>query len=455
MQLNSLTAISPIDGRYHDKVAELRPLFSEYGLFRFRVLIEICWLKTLASHDQIKEIGPFSEKINQQLDTIAQEFDLSDAQQIKKFELTTNHDIKAIEYFLKEKIKKNLELKNSSEFIHFACTSEDINNLAYALMLKEAAATCLIPSIQAIITQLKNLAHTYASSPMLARTHGQAAVPTTVGKELANFVARLTLQLEHFSQVKLYGKFNGAVGNYNAHRVAYPDIDWPEISKQFVESLGLTWSSYTTQIESHDFIADYCDALKHVTTILINLCADIWGYISLGYFKQKIKIEETGSSTMPHKINPIDFENAESNLHLANTLYEHFSRTLPVSRWQRDLRDSTLLRNLGVALAHGLIGYKNLLSGLKKIDLDAAKLTEDLNQHWEILSEAIQTVLRRYGSEMPYEKLKALTRGKKIDSESLHQFIRDLDIPEKAKQKLLALTPTNYLGYAIELAQQL
>ena len=455
MQLNSLTAISPIDGRYHSKVAELRPLFSEYGLFRFRVLVEVRWLQALANHNQIKEVGPFSKKTNQQLDAIIKEFNEHDAQQIKKFEATTNHDIKAIEYFLKEKIKNNSELKNSSEFIHFACTSDDINNLAYALMLKEAGENCLTPSIQTLIKQLKSLAQNYAAHPMLARTHGQAAVPTTMGKELANFVARLTIQLEQFSEVKLRGKFNGAIGNYNAHRIAYPDINWPEISKQFVESLGLTWNPYTTQIESHDSIANYCDALKHINTILINLSADMWGYISLGYFKQKSKAEETGSSTMPHKINPIDFENAEGNLSLANSLYEHFSRTLPVSRWQRDLRDSTLLRNLGVALAHSLIGYKSLLSGLEKIELDTAKLTEDLNQHWEILSEAIQTVLRRYGSEMPYEKLKALTRGKKINQESLHQFIHGLDLPEKIKQQLLELTPSNYLGYAIELAQQL
>lgn len=453
MQLNSLTAISPIDGRYYKKVDELRPLFSEYGLFRFRVLIEIRWLQNLANQTEIKEIGPFSEKTNQQLDAIIEGFDEQQAQQIKKFEATTNHDIKAIEYFLKEKIKVYPELKKSSEFIHFACTSDDINNLAYALMLKDARENCLIPSIQALITHLKNLVQNYASYPMLARTHGQAAVPTTVGKELANFVTRLAIQLEQFSQVRLRGKFNGAIGNYNAHRIAYPNINWPEVCKQFVENLGLNWNPYTTQIESHDSIADFCDVLKRINTILINLSADMWGYISLGYFKQKPKAEETGSSTMPHKINPIDFENAEGNLSLANSLYELFSSTLPVSRWQRDLRDSTLLRNLGVAFAHSLIAYKSLLTGLEKIDLDKTKVTEDLNQHWEILSEAIQTVLRKYGVEMPYEQLKELTRGKKINKEFLHQFIHTLNVPKKVKQQLLELTPSNYLGYAIELAQ--
>lgn len=455
MQLTSLTAISPIDGRYFDKTAELRPFFSEYAFFRFRVLVEIRWLQTLANEPMIEEIGPFSEKAQQQLNDIINNFDYSDAQRIKDIEAKTNHDIKAIEYFLKEKIKDYPELKNSSEFIHFACTSDDINNVAYALMLQEARAECLGPFLQKLRKQLKNLIKNCAEQPMLARTHGQAAVPTTMGKEISNFVTRLDRQIYQFLMPNLSGKFNGAVGNYNAHHFAYPAINWSKVSRQFVEGLGLTWNAYTTQIEPHDCIAEYCDALKRINIILINLCADMWGYISLGYFKQKSKAEETGSSTMPHKINPIDFENAEGNLSLANSLYQHFSSTLPISRWQRDLRDSTLLRNLGVALAHSLIAYKSLLSGLEKIELDTTKLTEDLNQHWEILSEAIQTVLRRYGSEMPYEKLKTLTRGKKINQESLHQFIHGLDLPEKIKQQLLALTPTNYLGYAIELAQQL
>ncbi|MES2141830.1 MAG: adenylosuccinate lyase [Pseudomonadota bacterium] len=455
MQLTPLTAISPIDGRYFGKTAELRPIFSEYGLFRFRVLVEIHWLKTLADEPQVKEIEPFSNKTRQELDALIKKFDYDDAQRIKDLEATTNHDIKAIEYFLKEKIKKNPELKKSSEFIHFACTSDDINNLAYALMLKEAREKCLLPSIQQLVEKLKNLAKEHASHAMLARTHGQAAVPTTVGKELANFAYRLMRQKEQFAHLKILGKFNGAVGNYNVHCIAYPNIEWCKISKKFVEELGLAWNPYSTQIEPHDYIAEYCDALKRINTILINLSADMWGYISLGYFKQKLKAQETGSSTMPHKINPIDFENAEGNLSLANSLYEHFSRTLPNSRWQRDLRDSTLLRNLGVAFAHSLIAYKSLLTGLEKIILDEVKLAEDLNQHWEILAEAIQTVLRKYGAEMPYEKLKMLTRGKKLDKEALHQFIHKLELPEEAKQQLFRLAPTNYLGYAEKLAKEI
>ena len=455
MQLTPLTAISPIDGRYFHKTVELRPIFSEYGLFRFRVLVEIHWLKALADEPQIKEIEPFSNETQQVFDKLIENFGYDDAQRIKDLEATTNHDIKAIEYFLKKRIKTNSKLKNSTEFIHFACTSEDINNLAYALMLKEARENCLLPAIQQLIEKLKNLAKAHASHAMLARTHGQAAVPTTVGKELANFAYRLMRQKEQFAHLKILGKLNGAVGNYNAHCIAYPNIKWHEVSKKFVEGLGLAWNPYSTQIEPHDYIAEYCDTLKRINTILINLSADMWGYISLGYFKQKLKDQETGSSTMPHKINPIDFENAEGNLSLANSLYEHFSRTLPNSRWQRDLRDSTLLRNLGVVLAHSLIGYKNLLIGLEKINLDEVKLAEDLNQHWEILAEAIQTILRRYAAEMPYEKLKILTRGKKLDKETLHQFIDTLELPEEAKQQLLKLTPADYLGYAEKLAKEI
>jgi adenylosuccinate lyase len=455
VQLNPVTAISPIDGRYFNKTAELRPIFSEYGLFHFRVLIEIRWLQTLASRTDITEIGPFSEKTQQQLNLLIKHFNDRDAKQIKALEATTNHDIKAVEYFLKEKINANPELKNSSEFIHFACTSDDINNLAYALMLKEARKTCLIPALQKILKQLKNLTRDYAAQAMLARTHGQAAVPTTMGKELANFVFRLTAQLKKFSNITLQGKFNGAIGNYNAHRTAYPNVPWQEVSRQFVESLGLSWNPYTTQIEPHDYIAEYCDVLKRINAILINLSADMWGYISLGYFKQKSKTEETGSSTMPHKINPIDFENAEGNLSLANSLYQHFSNTLPRSRWQRDLRDSTLLRNLGVAFAHSLIAYKSLLTGLQKIVLDEERLATDLNQHWEILAEAIQTVLRKYGANLPYEQLKELTRGQTLDQKTLSQFIRRLSLPEEVKQQLLNLTPSNYLGFAVELAQSI
>lgn len=453
MQLSPLTAISPIDGRYFNKVDELRPLFSEYGLFRFRVLIEIRWLQTLANQPQIKEIGPFSEKTEQHLERLIKDFDYKDAQRIKDLEATTNHDIKAVEYFLKEKLKNIPELENRCEFIHFGCTSDDINNLAYALMLKEAREHCLSPALQQLVKQLKASAQQYAANAMLARTHGQPAVATTVGKELANFVSRLTRQLEHYTTIALLGKFNGAVGNYNAHRITYPDINWPNVCKQFVEKLGLTWNSHTTQIEPHDSIAEYCDAIKRINTILIQVCADIWGYIALGYFTQKSNAEEIGSSTMPHKVNPIDFENAEANLSLANSLYQHFSNTLPRSRWQRDLRDSTLLRNLGVALAHSLIGYKNLSAGLEKITIDKEKLQEDLNQHWEILAEAIQTVLRRHGANMPYEQLKLLTRGKQLDKAKLHQFINSLTLTPEIKQKLLNLTPDNYLGYSTELAE--
>jgi adenylosuccinate lyase len=455
VQLTPLTAISPIDGRYFAKTAALRPLFSEYGLFRFRILIEIRWLQSLATQPLIPEIGPFSDKLQQQLNAIVDNFDLNEAKQIKAFEAKTHHDLKAVEYFIKEKTKDILGPKNNYEFIHFACTSDDINNLAYALMLKEAREKCLLPSIQRIINKLTDLAQNYAKQAMLARTHGQPATPTTMGKELANFAYRLTKQCMQYSKIAIVGKFNGAVGNYNAHRIAYPDISWPEISKQFVESLGLHWNPYTTQIEPQDYVAEYCDVLRRINIILINLTADIWGYISLGYFTQKLKMEETGSSTMPHKINPIDFENAEGNLSFANSLFQHFSNTLPLSRWQRDLRNSTLLRNVGVALAHSLIAYETLLTGLDKITIDKTNLAKDLEQHWEILAEAIQTVLRKYGAELPYEKLKLLTRGKNLDQKKIQQFINALDLPATIKQDLLNLTPAKYLGYAAELAQEI
>lgn len=455
MQLNSLTAISPIDGRYSDKTADLRPLCSEYGLFYFRVLIEIRWLQALAEHSSLKEIPAFSSTTQQQLNQIIKNFSLDDAERIKTLEKTTRHDIKAVEYFLKEKLAKNSQLESILEFIHFGITSDDINNLAYALMLKEVRTQHLLPTIKQLINYLKKQSHQYATHAMLSRTHGQAAVPTTMGKELANFTQRLIIQEKIFAAVKIVGKFNGAIGNYNALRVAYPDVDWPEFNKKFVNSLNLEWNAYTTQIEPHDYIAEYCDSLKRINNIFINLAADCWGYISLGYFKQKIKMGEVGSSTMPHKINPIDFENAEGNFNLANSLYQHFSRTLPISRWQRDLRDSTLLRNLGTAFAYNLVAYKNLYCGLEKITIDDKKLLEDLNQHWEILAEAIQTILRRYANEMPYEQLKTLTQGKKLNQETLHKFIKDLKVSDDIKQKLFELSPTNYLGYATELAQQL
>lgn len=455
MQLNPLTAISPIDGRYSDNTAILRPLCSEYGLFYYRVLIEIRWLQTLANHSGIKEISPFSSAIQHQLNHIIENFNLEDAEKIKKLEKTTRHDIKAVEYFLKEKFAENPQLEPICEFIHFGCTSDDINNLAYALMLKEVRTKHLLPEIQKLIVCLIKYSHQYASHVMLGRTHGQAAVPTTMGKEFANFTYRLKAQEKLFTAVKLQGKFNGAIGNYNAQHTAYPDVNWPKLSEEFVTSLGLYWNAYSTQIEPHDYIAEYCDSLKRINNILINLAADCWGYISLGYFKQKAEIGEIGSSTMPHKINPIDFENAEGNFSLANSLYQHFSKTLPISRWQRDLRDSTLLRNLGVAFAYNLIAYKSLSYGLEKITIDDTKLLEDLDQHWEVLAEAIQTVLRRYAVQMPYEQLKTLTQGKKINKEALHQFINDLKIPNEVKKRLLELSPNNYLGYAIELAQSI
>lgn len=455
MQLNPLTAISPIDGRYSDKTVDLRPLCSEYGLFYFRVFIEIRWLQFLADHSDIKEIPRFSPATQQQLNQIIEHFNLDDAERIKTLEKTTRHDIKAVEYFLKEKLAKNPQLESIREFIHFGCTSDDINNLAYALMLKEVRAQHLLPAIQQLIDYLKKYSKHYATHAMLSRTHGQAAVPTTMGKELANFTQRLITQEKIFTGVNIVGKFNGAIGNYNAHRVAYPDINWPALSKKFVTHLGLGWNAYTTQIEPHDYIAEYCDSLKRINTILIDLAADFWGYISLGYFKQNIKMGEVGSSTMPHKVNPIDFENAEGNLNLANSLYQHFSRVLPISRWQRDLRDSTLLRNLGTAFAYTIVAYKSLYGGLEKISIDETKLLEDLNQHWEILAEAIQTILRRYAIELPYEQLKALTQGKKLNKETLHQFINDLKIADDIKQKLLELSPTRYLGYATELAQSI
>lgn len=455
MQLNPLTAISPIDGRYANKTDGLRPLCSEYGLFYFRVLIEIRWLQALADHSNIKEVPAFSATTQQQLNHIIENFNLEDATRIKALEKITRHDMKAVEYFLKEKLAKNTELESIREFIHFGCTSDDINNLAYALMLKEVRAQHLLPAINLLIDYLKKYSHQYAKHAMLSRTHGQAAVPTTMGKEFANFTQRLIVQEEIFTAIKIIGKFNGAIGNYNALRIAYPDINWPEFCKKFVTSLNLEWNAYTTQIEPHDYIAEYCDSLNRINNILINLAADCWGYISLGYFKQKAKLDEVGSSTMPHKINPIDFENAEGNLSLANSLYQHFSRTLPISRWQRDLRDSTLLRNLGTAFAYNLIAYKSLYCGLEKISIDDTKLLEDLNQHWEILAEAIQTTLRRYSAEMPYEQLKTLTQGKKLNQATLHQFINSLKIPDDIKQRLLELSPTSYLGYATELAQSI
>lgn len=455
MNFSPLTAISPIDGRYASKTADLRPVFSEYALMRFRVLIEIRWLEMLAEHPEITEVAPLSPHAQQILQHIFESFNEQDAERIKNIERTTNHDVKAVEYFLKEKVAHHPELALASEFIHFACTSEDINNLAYALMLQTARTQCVLPQMDELITQLKQFAHQYATQPMLARTHGQPATPTTLGKEFANVVARLQRQQQQFIAVTPLGKFNGAVGNYNAHLVTYPNIDWPAISQQFVERLGLTWNAYTTQIEPHDYIAEYCDALARFNNVLIDLSADIWSYISINYFKQQSIAGEVGSSTMPHKINPIDFENAEGNLSLANALLQHFASHLPRSRWQRDLRDSTLLRNIGVAIAHTSIAYQSLLKGLNKIVPDTKLISTDLNQHWEILAEAIQTVLRRYRVETPYEKLKALTRGQTITQQSIQDFIQSLELPEAVKTALLQLTPHTYIGHAITLAKNL
>jgi adenylosuccinate lyase len=453
LSLSSLTAISPIDGRYADKTAELRLLLSEYGLLRFRVKIEVRWLQALAKHPQIQEVPPFSASAQTYLYTLIENFSLQDAQTIKKIEATIHHDVKAVEYFIKEKLTHHTELAALKEFIHFACTSEDINNLAYALMLQTSRNEILIPQMQALIEQLALFAYQAAEQPLLARTHGQPATPTTVGKEFANIVYRLRQYYRQFKNIALAGKFNGAVGNYNAHVIAYPTINWITFSQQFVESFYLQWLPYTTQIAPHDDIADYCDTLKHFNNILITLARDCWGYIALGYFKQSLNSQEVGSSTMPHKINPINFENAEANLSLANSLLQHFSSQLLQTRWQRDLRDSSLLRNIGVAIAHSLLAWKNIQQGLSKLSLDTEQLNAALESHWEVLAEAIQTVLRRYNSELPYERLKTLTRGQRLDAQSLQAFIATLDIPEAARQQLSNLTPQTYLGYAVNLGK--
>ncbi len=453
MAHSPLTALSPVDGRYANKTDALRPLFSEYGLIRFRVLVEVRWLGLLANTAEITEVPVLSKTAQTFLQNIGENFTEADAQRIKEIERTTNHDVKAVEYFIKEQCEKNPELAKISEFVHFACTSEDINNLAHALALNAARKEILLPTLNKIIDTLTHFAHQFAQVPMLSRTHGQTASPTTVGKEFANVVDRLQRQIKTLTSVEILGKMNGAVGNYNAHQVAYPEINWPTLSKTFVESLGLSWNAYTTQIEPHDYIAELFQALSRIHTILIDLSRDIWGYISLGYFKQKTIAGEIGSSTMPHKVNPIDFENAEGNFGVANALLQHLAEKLPLSRWQRDLTDSTVLRNLGVGLAHGLIAYESLLKGLNKLTLNEAALAEDLNNAWEVLAEPIQTVMRRYGIEQPYEKLKALTRGQAITQPLMQDFVRSLEIPDVAKQALLDLTPEKYVGLAVELAK--
>ena len=448
MDLNTLTAVSPLDGRYGDKTADLRPIFSEYGLNRQRVLVEVRWLQTLAEIPEIREVPPLSVHARTMLDQIASNFSLEDAQRVKNIERTTNHDVKAIEYFLKERIQGNAELEAVSEFIHFACTSEDINNLSHALMLRAARASVLLPLMDELIDGISALARTYADQPMLARTHGQPASPTTLGKEMANVAYRLKRQRQQLGDVPLLGKMNGAVGNYNAHLSAYPELDWSSIAQKFVESLGLQWNPYTTQIEPHDYIAEYMDALARFNTVLLDFDRDLWGYISVGYFKQKTVAGEVGSSTMPHKVNPIDFENSEGNLGLANALLHHFSSKLPISRWQRDLTDSTVLRNMGVAIGYCVIAYQSTLKGLRKLEVDTVRLDADLDNNWEVLAEPIQTVMRRYGVEKPYEKLKELTRGKRMDRASMHVFIDTLDIPASEKQRLKQLTPKSYTGNA-------
>ncbi|WP_323844403.1 adenylosuccinate lyase [Microbulbifer magnicolonia] len=455
VELSALTAVSPIDGRYEGKTAPLRDIFSEYGLIRARVEVEVRWLQKLASHPQIEEVQLFDDAANQLLDAVVAEFSLEDAARIKEIERTTNHDVKAVEYFLKEKISGNEQLAKVSEFVHFACTSEDINNLSHALMLRAGRDQVLLPAMNQIVGEIAALAKNFADVPMLSRTHGQTASPTTVGKELANVVARLRRQIKQIHDVELLGKINGAVGNYNAHLSAYPDIDWQQNAEDFVTSLGLTWNPYTTQIEPHDYIAELFDAIARFNTILIDFDRDIWGYISLGYFKQKVVAGEVGSSTMPHKVNPIDFENSEGNLGLANAVFQHLAAKLPISRWQRDLTDSTVLRNMGVGAGYSVIAYAATMKGLGKLEINRDRLAADLDNAWEVLAEPIQTVMRRYNIEEPYEKLKALTRGQGITRETLKTFIENLDIPAEAKKSLHQLTPASYIGNAVDQAKKI
>ena len=449
MDLSSISALSPVDGRYGSKTAALRPYFSEFGLIYNRVLVEVRWLQRLADHPQISEVAPLSDVANALLERLVNQFDEAAAQRVKDIESTTNHDVKAVEYYIKEQFKDNAELQAINEYVHFACTSEDINNLAYGLMLKQGLEQVMLPEMMDVLTQIKHLAHDHQSQPMLSRTHGQTASPSTMGKEMANVAARLQRQIKQIKQVEFLGKINGAVGNYNAHYTAYPEIDWQANAQIFVESLGLTWNPYTTQIEPHDYIAELFDAIARFNTILLDFDRDIWGYISLGFFKQKTIAGEIGSSTMPHKVNPIDFENSEGNLGIANALLQHLASKLPISRWQRDLTDSTVLRNLGVGLAHSLIAYQSTLKGISKLQLNAPRLDADLDNAWEVLAEPIQTVMRRYAIEEPYEKLKALTRGKTINAQIMAEFIDSLDLPQSVKDELKTLTPANYIGNAV------
>ncbi|OCG26363.1 adenylosuccinate lyase [Gilliamella sp. HK2] len=455
MELSALTALSPIDGRYGEKTRELRTIFSEYGLLKYRVQVEICWLQKLASQADILEIPALSQSAIDHLNQIIEQFSEQDANRIKEIEKTTNHDVKAVEYYLKEKVSKNEELHAINEFIHFACTSEDINNLSYALMLKTAKESILIPYWNKLIDNISAQAKAYRDLPLLSRTHGQPATPTTIGKEFANVAYRLKRQLKQLQEVEILGKINGATGNYNAHIVAYPQVNWHKFSEDFVYSLGLKWNPYTTQIEPHDYIAEFFDCVARFNTILIDFDRDIWGYIALNHFKQKTIAGEIGSSTMPHKVNPIDFENSEGNLGLANAIIKHLGSKLPISRWQRDLTDSTVLRNLGVGIGYAIIAYQSTLKGLNKLEVNEAYLLEELNCNWEVLAEPIQTVMRRYGIEKPYEKLKELTRGKRVDVQDIKQFIDSLALPEAEKMRLKQLTPANYIGYATSFVDKL
>ena len=455
MKVSPLRALSPTDGRYASKVDSLRDIFSEYGLMRFRVLVEVRWLQRLADEAEIAEIGPISSVMKEVLNHIVDEFSLDDAERIKTIESTTNHDVKAVEYFIRERLGDGPETQPLKDFLHFGCTSEDINNLSYALMLRSARSEVVLPQMRELQNRLKSMAREHAELPMLSRTHGQTASPTTLGKELANVVARLERAQQRFKAVEILGKFNGAVGNYNAHVIAYPDADWPAISHRFVESLGVQPNPYTTQIEPHDWTAEYAHALIRYNTILIDFARDIWGYISLGYFRQSVSKDEVGSSTMPHKVNPIDFENAEGNLGMANAMLRHFAEKLPVSRWQRDLTDSTVQRNLGVAVAYVMIALQSLKKGVGKLQINRSLIHADVSTAWEVLAEAVQTVMRRYGIPEPYEKLKALTRGQAVTQDVLLGFIDTLDIPQAEKQRLRVLTPETYLGLAAKQARDI
>lgn len=446
MKLTALTALSPIDGRYQDKATALRPIFSEFGLLKFRVTVEVRWLQKLASHAQINEVSVLSKDANDHLNQIVEHFSIEDAERIKTIERTTNHDVKAVEYFLKEKCKALPELQKINEFIHFACTSEDINNTSHALMLKTAREEVLLPEWKKVIDAVVELAHRYKDIPLLSRTHGQPASPTTIGKEMANVAYRLKRQYKQLENLEILAKINGAVGNYNAHLSAYPEVDWHTFSQEFIQSLGVTWNPYTTQIEPHDYIAEFFDCVSRFNTIVIDFDRDMWGYIALNHFKQRTIAGEIGSSTMPHKVNPIDFENSEGNLGLANAVMNHLGQKLPISRWQRDLTDSTVLRNLGVGLGYALIAYAATLKGISKLEVNEQHLRDELDQNWEVLAEPIQTVMRRYGIEKPYEKLKELTRGKRVDGEAMRQFIDGLALPQAEKDRLKQMTPASYIA---------